>query len=186
VQDRGAPELVRAVDQGRLSVSAAAQAAHLDPAEQRKVVEKAEAGNANAARTVIKQAAREVRERELADKIVAGNLALPQQKFGVIVADPAWGRTVYSAATGMDRHAANHYATATGDELRQDDAIKALPVASIAAADCVLGLWCTEPWRGEAVMRAWDFKPVALLRMDQGHRDGRSRRQRHAAQGTKP
>jgi N6-adenosine-specific RNA methylase IME4 len=92
-----------------------------------------------------------------------GNLALPQQKFGVIVADPAWGRTVYSTATGMDRHAANHYATATGDELTQDDGIKAWPIASIAADDCVLGLWCTEPWRGEAVMRAWGFKPVAYF-----------------------
>jgi len=163
VQDHGGPELVRAVDQGKLAVSVAAQAARLDPAEQRKVVEKAEAGNANAARTVIKQAAREVRERALADKITAGNLALPVQRFGVIVADPQWGRTVYSAATGMDRHASNHYAVASGDEVTQDDAIKALPVATIAATDCVLGLWCTEPWRGEAVMRAWGFKPVAYF-----------------------
>ena len=163
MQDHGTPELVRAVDQGKLAVSAAAQAARLDPLEQRKVVERAEAGNANAARTVIKQAAREVRERELADKIADGNLALPQQKFGVIVADPAWGRAVYSAATGMDRHAGNHYPVATGDEATQDDAIKSLPVASIAADDCVLGLWCTEPWRGEAVMRAWGFKAVAYF-----------------------
>jgi N6-adenosine-specific RNA methylase IME4 len=163
VQDHGVPELVRAVDQGRLAVSAAAQAARLDPTDQRKVVAKAEAGNVNAARTVIKQAAREVRERELADKIAVGNLELPEQMYGVIVADPAWGRTTYSRDTGMDRHAANHYATATGDESTQDDAIKALPVASIAAADCVLGLWCTDPHRGIDVMRAWGFEPKSYF-----------------------
>jgi N6-adenosine-specific RNA methylase IME4 len=63
----------------------------------------------------------------------------------------------------MDRHVSNHYPTAHGTEETQDDAIKALPVADIAAADCVLGLWCTEPWRGEAVMRAWGFAPVAYF-----------------------
>jgi ParB-like chromosome segregation protein Spo0J len=121
VQDHGTPELVRAVDQGKLAVSAAAQAARLDPLEQRKVVERGEAGNANAARTVINQAAREVRERELADKIADGNLGFPEQKFGVIVADPPWGRTVYSTATGMDRHAANHWRR--GDAGRRDQVI---------------------------------------------------------------
>jgi N6-adenosine-specific RNA methylase IME4 len=159
----GVPALVSAVERGKLSVAQAALAARLDPAQQARVAAEAEAGRPNAARTVIKKAAREVRERELAGKIAAGNLDLPQQKFGVIVADPPWGRTVYSEATGMDRHAANHYPTATGDEATQDDAIRDLPVASIAADDCVLGLWCIEPWRGEAVLRAWGFKPVAYF-----------------------
>jgi N6-adenosine-specific RNA methylase IME4 len=98
------------------------------------------------------------RERDLADKI----LALPEEKFGVILADPNWPRTVYSTITGMSRHAANHYHVPTSDdEGHQDDGIKALDVASIAAADCVLGLWCTDPHRGVDVMRAWGFKPVA-------------------------
>jgi N6-adenosine-specific RNA methylase IME4 len=159
----GAPALVRAVERGKLSVSQAALAVRLAPDLQERVAAEAEAGRAKAAQTVIKQAAREVRERELADKIAAGNLELPERKFGVIVADPAWGRTVRNRDTGMDRHAANHYPTATGDEATQDNAIKAQSVASIAADDCVLGLWCTEPWRGEAVMRAWGFKPVTYF-----------------------
>jgi N6-adenosine-specific RNA methylase IME4 len=159
VRDHGEPELVRAVERGRLAVSAASHAARLAPDMQRKVAAAAEAGEANAARTAIKRAAREVRERDLGGKIASGNLELPQQRFGVILADPAWGRTVYNADTGMDRHAANHYPTAKGDESTQDDAIKALPVASIAADDCVLGLWCTDPHRGVDVLRAWDFVP---------------------------
>jgi N6-adenosine-specific RNA methylase IME4 len=145
------------VERGKLSVSQAAIAAKLDRAQQERIAAEAESGRTNAARTVIKQAAREVRERELGAKISAGSLNLPQQKFGVILADPVWGRAVHSEATGMDRHAANHYPTATGDRATQDDAIKALAVASLAADDCVLGLWCTDADRGIDVLRAWDF-----------------------------
>jgi len=32
---------------------------------------------------------------------------------------------------------------------------------TIVADDCVLGLWCSEPWRGEKVLRAWGFEPKA-------------------------
>jgi N6-adenosine-specific RNA methylase IME4/ParB-like chromosome segregation protein Spo0J len=163
VRDKAAPEVVRAVDRGKLTVSQAAVAARLPAEQQRRIAEEAEAGRANAARTVIKQEARQLRERDLGDKIAAGNLALPEHKYGVILADPAWGRTVYSRDTGMDRHAANHYATATGDESTQDNAIKALSVASIAASDCGLGLWCTDAHRGVDVMRAWGFEPKSYF-----------------------
>jgi len=115
---------------------------------------------ARAERQVEKKNARAEREIKVAAKIQA----LPERKYGVIVADPQWGRTVYSVETGMDRHAANHYPTATtGDEDTQDNAIKALDVGSIAAQNCVLGLWCTDPHRGVDVMRAWDFKPVSYF-----------------------
>jgi N6-adenosine-specific RNA methylase IME4 len=125
---------------------------------------------AAAARAVGRAESREARQEEKKDKraeresALAGKIkALPAEKFGVLIADPQWGRTVFSEETGMDRHAANHYPVAHGDETTQDDAIKALDVGSIAAADSVLGLWCTEPWRGEAVARAWGFEPVAYF-----------------------
>jgi hypothetical protein len=94
---------------------------------------------ARAERQHEKRARRVVRERDLGDKIASGNLDLPAL-FGVILADPQWGRTVYSEETGMDRHAANHYPTAAGTEATQDDAIKALRVVDLAATHCVLGL----------------------------------------------
>jgi hypothetical protein len=69
-------------------------------------------------------------ERDLADKI----LALPDERFGVILADPNWNRAVYSTTTVMSRHAANHYAVAgENDEATQDNEIKALRVVLIAA-----------------------------------------------------
>lgn len=106
VQERGAPELARAVEQGKLAVSAAAQAVDLDAATQRKIAAQAEAGQANVARKVIKQERREAREAELGGK----QQALPQQKFGVILADPEWKWTPWSDA-GMDRGVENAYPT---------------------------------------------------------------------------
>jgi N6-adenosine-specific RNA methylase IME4 len=135
----------------------------LSPRTREILVERAASGQTVTAKAAVKREKRDEREAELAKKIAAESLALLVEQFGVIVADPQWGRTVYSEETGMDRHAGNHYPVAKGDQSTQDDAIKALPVASIAAKDCVLGLWCTEPWRGEAVMQAWGFAPVAYF-----------------------
>lgn len=149
VQDSGTPELVRAVDRGRLAVSVADKASRLPADIQRKIAAEAEAGNVNAARNVVKQEARGERERDLADK----QRALPQRKYGVILADPEWRFEVYSRETGMDRAADNHYPTS------ETDAICARPVRDIAAADCVLFLWATAPMLPDAlrVMQAWGF-----------------------------
>lgn len=65
VREHGTPELVHAVEQGHLAVSVAAVAAHLPKDDQRAVVEKARAGQVNAARTVVKQKAREEKEEKL-------------------------------------------------------------------------------------------------------------------------
>lgn len=149
VQDSGAPELQRAVEQGKLSISQAAQAARLDRGQQRKVAERAFAGDANAARTVIKQETRAERERDLGDR----QLALPDKKFGVILADPEWRFEPYSRETGMDRAADNHYSTTPTEDICKR------PVSDIAADDCVLALWATAPMLPDAlqVMAAWGF-----------------------------
>lgn len=89
-----------------------------------------------------KNAARKVRESALAGKI----LALPNKKYGVILADPEWQFKVYSEKTGGDVIADNYYATS---EL---DAIKKRDVRSIAAADCFLFLWATSPMMPQALL----------------------------------
>ncbi|MBR0753473.1 hypothetical protein JQ604_14895 [Bradyrhizobium jicamae] len=95
-------------------------------------------------------AKRAEREQELGKKIAA----LPDAKFGVILADPEWHDEVYSEETGMDRHASRHYTTS------DVETIKARPVASIAADDCVLFLWSTNQHLDVAidVLRAWGFE----------------------------
>ena len=74
---------------------------------------------------------RAAREAELAAK----QAALPDKRYGVIVADPEWRWEPYSRETGMDRAADNHYPTSA------TDIIAARDVPSIAADDCVLFLW---------------------------------------------
>lgn len=73
----------------------------------------------------------------------------PEKKYAVIYADPPWGYR----NKGTRAAAARHYPTMTPDD------IKALPVADIAAADCVLFLWATFPMLPEAlaVIEAWGF-----------------------------
>jgi hypothetical protein len=68
------------------------------------------------------------RERELAAK----QMALPDMRYGVIVADPEWKFEPWSRETGMDRAADNHYPTSV------TEVIAARPVVEIAADDCVL------------------------------------------------
>ncbi len=156
VIDQGAPELVAAVDRGDVSVSAGAAAAELPVSEQiallarkdpkafAKVAKKQRAETQGG-----KAAAREAREVALG----ARQQALPDKRYGVILADPEWQFEPYSRKTGMDRAADNHYPTSPLD------VIKARPVASIAADDCVLFLWATAPMLPQAleVMAAWGF-----------------------------
>ena len=98
----------------------------------------------------LKTARRETRERALGEK----QAALPQQKYGVIVADPEWRFEPWSRKTGMDRAADNHYPTSC------TEVIAARDVPSIAAPDCVLFLWATAPMLPHAllVMEAWGFE----------------------------
>lgn len=99
--------------------------------------------------TDIKRTARTHRERELGEK----QAALPNARYGVIVADPEWRFEPWSRASGMDRAADNHYPTSV------TEVIAARPVADIAADDCVLFLWATAPMLPHAllVMAAWGF-----------------------------
>jgi N6-adenosine-specific RNA methylase IME4 len=153
VQDSGAPALVRAIEQGRLSVSLGTVAARLNPQQQEEIAAAAEAGHQNVTRAIVKRSAREAREAALGAAQVAGNLTLPTKRYGVIVADPEWRFEPWSRKTGMDRAADSHYPTSSAE------AIMARDVASIAADDCVLFLWATAPMLPQAlaVMAAWRF-----------------------------
>ena len=149
VRQKGTAELGEAVRQGHIAVSVAAKAATLPETDQREIAEKAASGDANAARNITKQKARAEKEQKLGQ----AQTALPQKRYGVILADPEWRFEVYSRETGMDRAADNHYPTTATDE------ICARPVGDIAATDCVLFLWATAPMLPDAlrVMKAWGF-----------------------------
>lgn len=73
--------------------------------------------------------------------------------YGVIYADPPWNFKTYSDK-GLGRSASAWYETLSLDE------IKELPVANLAAPDCVLLMWVTDPHlrNGFDVIDAWGFQ----------------------------
>ena len=100
---------------------------------------------------------------------------LPSGRYGAILCDPPWRFRTWSAKgrgrspdgdratdpeTGMYRDGQSnsrperHYATMTMEDL------KALPLAEVAAADCVLFLWAVDAMIPEAIElgRAWGFR----------------------------
>lgn len=96
---------------------------------------------------------------------------LPPGKFGVILADPAWRFTTFSAKGRGRCPDGQVSATAARNLSRQNrperhyptmslDDIKALPVADAAARDCVLLMWAVDPMIPQAleVGAAWGFK----------------------------
>lgn len=78
-------------------------------------------------------------------------VTLPPGKFSMLMIDPPWRFKVYSRETGLQKSADMHYSTMTLDD------VKALPIKSIAADDCLLWLWCTAPMlrQGFEVLDAW-------------------------------
>ncbi|HEV8030058.1 MAG TPA: MT-A70 family methyltransferase, partial [Stellaceae bacterium] len=78
---------------------------------------------------------------------------LKRHHFGAILADPPWHFRTYSAK-GTGRGAVSHYDTMTLDD------IQALPVADMAADDCALFLWATDPMLPQALdlMASWGFQ----------------------------
>src|SRR5215813_1031303 len=80
-------------------------------------------------------------------------LRLPRRRYGAILADPPWPFRTWSAR-GRDRSVDRHYSEMTIAQ------IKALPVARLAALDCLLLLWITSPQLpvGLEIIEAWGFK----------------------------
>lgn len=167
VQRDAVPALAIAVERGNIAVSAAAEMAALPVERQTEIVASLprdeqgrltpEAKKAlapiikevRAEKQAEKRERRDERERDLAGK----QQALPDKRYGVILADPEWRFEPYSRDSGMDRAADNHYPTSL------TEVIASRPVAQIAATDCALFLWATAPMLPDAfqVMEAWGF-----------------------------
>lgn len=79
--------------------------------------------------------------------------SVPMFRYGLIVADPPWQYENWSSA-GEGKNAAAQY------ECQSLDWVKSLRVGDIAAKDCVLWLWATNPLLDQAfdVMKAWGFQ----------------------------
>jgi N6-adenosine-specific RNA methylase IME4 len=154
VQDHGAPELVRAVERGEVSVSAAADVATRPVEQQREIVARGEKEILEAAKQIRAERAearRGVRLQHI-EQIARGNTPLPtDKKYPVIYCDPPW----YFEPYGSDNYdRAPGYPTMTLDE------ICALPVCDLATDPAILFLWTTASHLEQAfkVINAWSFK----------------------------
>jgi N6-adenosine-specific RNA methylase IME4 len=152
VLEKGDKDIIAAVEAGDLSVDAAAEAIKLEIEERREIAKLARLKSGQGrklVRKVIKRSKRRKVEEALAEQIAA----LPDKKYGVILADPEWKFETWSD-DGQNKNAALHYAVSDLSD------IKARDVPAIAAKDCVLFLWATVPMLPQAleVMAAWDFE----------------------------
>jgi N6-adenosine-specific RNA methylase IME4 len=102
------------------------------------------------------QEQRAERERMLATK----QLALPIQKFGVILEDFEWDFQVRNRETGMGRHAANHYPVAEEAHTAEEIVSYTADRFTLAADDCVLFMCVTVPYLaiGVDVLRLRGFR----------------------------
>lgn len=78
---------------------------------------------------------------------------LQRNHYAAILCDPPWGFVTWSDK-GRDRSADNHYKTLRSDALAE------LPVAQLAADDCVLFVWAVWPLLHDClnVIEAWGFR----------------------------
>jgi N6-adenosine-specific RNA methylase IME4/ParB-like chromosome segregation protein Spo0J len=155
VREGGTPELVHAVEQGAVSVSAAADVATLPQQDQRDIVARGEKEILQAA-ALIRARKAEFRHAERIERLAATcNQPFPSdRRYAVLYADPPWHFEVYNEESGIGRAAANHYSTMSLD------AICALPIPSLASPDAALFMWTTLPHLRESfqVLDAWGFQ----------------------------
>jgi len=137
-----------------------------DIAKRRRLAEAMASGTS----AVIKEARHEnlaqKRARRDANEERLGKLqrALPEEKFGVILADPPWYYEPYS----IERTTSNpthHYPTMDIESIRK------LDVASLAADDCALFLWATIPLLDQQIdlLKHWGFTYKSIAIWDKEH-----------------
>jgi N6-adenosine-specific RNA methylase IME4 len=112
----------------------------LSPKKRDELVKRAAAGEKVSAKVQAKQENREKREAKLGKKITSGNLALPQEHYGIIVTD--WPRKpwAHSDKTGVDRSPENHYPV---QDFGWAIDVLAPMISELAAPDCMLAFWST-------------------------------------------
>jgi N6-adenosine-specific RNA methylase IME4 len=161
VQEKGAPELQQAVDEGRVAVSTAADLASLPQEQQREVAKLSEKEILEAAKKIRKEQ-NEKRRGERIGKLAAisvGNSELPtERKFPVLYMDPP----TKFAAGDSDRSTENHYPTMTEEEIAK------LPIGALATSDAVLFIWSTVPWLRKTMrlIEGWGFEYVSEFAWD--------------------
>lgn len=156
VTDHGVPALVAAVEQGRVSVSAAADVATLPKVEQAEIVARGEKEILDAAKRIRSERA-SVRAEEL-QALKQVPPVLPDGRYECIVIDPPWQMEKIERDVRPNQ-VAFEYPTMTEDELATFD------VPSISADECHLFCWATHKHLPMALrlLERWGFRYVCTM-----------------------
>lgn len=158
VQRLGAPELQRAVEQGRVAVSTAATVALLSPSEQAEVVARGEREVTSAAKQINARRRHERREQDGRRNAEISRKAGPlptNHKYPVVYVDPT--------TNFGNRLSESHYPT------ESIDFWATRPVGHLALDDCVLFVWTTVAQLAatiEKLLPAWGFTYQSCLCWD--------------------
>jgi N6-adenosine-specific RNA methylase IME4 len=171
------PEVIAAVEQGRVSVAAAAELA-AQPVERQVEIVRALPRTSDGkltpeVRKALAPVIKEIRAEKQAEKkqrrdsreadLGARILAMPDKKYGVAIEDFEWDHEPWSRKTGMDRHPANHYPTAADAHTPEEIVARTAERFKCLANDSVLYMWTTIPHEAIAhrVLELRGFKYVS-------------------------
>jgi len=137
-----APEIQEQIKENNITKKEAIKLAHLEPKQQKKVIEKIKNKEAKQVTQAITQIKEEENENKPKPKV-------PDGKFELIYADPPWQ---YNFTSSPTRSIEKEYSTMS---LKQICELK-IPYTD----NCVLFLWCPAPKlypEGMEVIKAWGF-----------------------------
>lgn len=154
VIDNGEPELVKAMDDGRVAITSAADISDLPPEQQIEILADKNPKAFEQAAKKRRQEKTEQRREQRIEKLkeqAAGNQDMDTScQYPVIYADPPWN---YDFSGSDNRDLDNQYPT------MDLESILGMPVDQLATSDCVLFLWTTAPKlpEGMEVLDRWGF-----------------------------
>lgn len=162
VVEKAAPEVVRAVDSGKIAVSAAAELAKLEPKVQRELLERSK-GKPGTVRALVRHHEREEQAKKLnAEAAKAPAVVTSKSTYRVLVADPPWKYDLRDS--DASHRGVTPYATMATEAICMLT-VGGRPVSELGHRDSVLWLWTTNQHMDDAfdVARSWEYTPKAIL-----------------------
>lgn len=170
VGEEAAPELVEAVESGRVTVSAAAGLVHAPVEEQRRVAEISKTATYKEKQAAIQEAraridvarADDERDRTLWQTELPARVAPPEGKFSCIVIDPPWPMQKIEREERPNQGVQLDYPVMSLDQIADENLV---PVRTLAADNAHIYLWVTHKYlpAGMDLIEAWGFRYQCVM-----------------------